>query len=144
MSLFDSEEGAPTEFSPLLYEADNFASAKTDKSVFDSSKDFLAMGGPIAVHSAMLSFYNTGVESANWFGRKSGLYEGNIAEASMEQDLQEADDSGNLLQYYKEHAEGLEAGGLILGSFAPGLTAVKALKLMQEAKLTGALGRATN
>jgi len=41
MSLFDSEEGAPTEFSPLLYEADNFASAKTDKSVFDSSKDFL-------------------------------------------------------------------------------------------------------
>src|SRR5882672_1105783 len=144
MSLFDSEEGAPTEFSPLLYEADNFASAKTDKSVFDSSKDFLAMGVPIAVHSAMLSFYNTGVESANWFGRKSGLYEGNIAEASMEQDLQEADDSGNLLQYYKEHAEGLEAGGLILGSFAPGLTAVKALKLMQEAKLTGALGRATN
>jgi len=26
------------------------------------SKDFLAMGVPIAVHSAMLSFYNTGVE----------------------------------------------------------------------------------
>jgi len=28
--------------------------------------------------------------------------------ASMEQDLQEADDSGNLLQYYKEHAEDLK------------------------------------
>lgn len=133
-----------SDFSPLAYEADNFGVAKEDKSIFDSGKDFLTMGVPIAVHSALLSFYNTGVESANWFGRKSGLFEGNFEEASMERDLQEADESGNLLAYYKQHEQGLEAGGLILGSFAPGMAAVKALKLMQEARLAGALGKATN
>lgn len=141
MTLFDS---GTQESSPLLYEADNFGIARENKSVFDSTVDFLEMGVPIAVHSALLSFYNTGVEAANWFGRKSGLYEGNLEERSMEKDLQEADESGNLLSYYKAHSEGLEAGGLILGSFAPGLGAVKALKLMQEARLAGALGKATN
>lgn len=140
-ALFDSETN---EVSPLAYEADNFGVAKEDKSVFDSASDVVTMGVPIAVHSALLSFYNTGVETANWFGRKSGLYEGNIEERSMEKDLQEADESGNLLQYYQQHAQGLEAGGLVLGSFAPGLAAVKALKLMQEARLAGALGKATN
>lgn len=124
MTLFDS---GTQESSPLLYEADNFGIARENKSVFDSTVDFLEMGVPIAVHSALLSFYNTGVEAANWFGRKSGLYEGNLEERSMEKDLQEADESGNLLSYYKAHSEGLEAGGLILGSFAPGLGAVKAL-----------------
>src|SRR6266850_8501409 len=98
MTLFDNET---QESSPLLYEADNFGIARENKSVFNSTVDFLEMGVPIAVHSALLSFYNTGADVANWFGRKSGLYEGDIQNMSMEKDLQEADESGNLLSYYK-------------------------------------------
>lgn len=145
MSLFDSTaQDSQDQVSPLAYEADNFGVASDSKSIFDSTKDFLAMGVPIAVHSAMLSFYNTGVEAANWFGNKTGLYEGNIEQESMEKDLQNADESGDLLSYYKQHEQGLETLGLIGGSFIPGGAAVKALKLMEEARLPGALARATN
>lgn len=111
--------------SDLHIAVDNHEVALTGRSLFDSVADFANKGVPLVGLSIYNSFVNTAVDVANWFG---GEFERNDPIIQ----LQDHDD--DLLSYYKEHDQGIEAAGLITGSFIPGVAAIKALQLAQRGK----------
>lgn len=111
--------------SDLHIAADNHEVALTGRSISDSISDIATKGVQLTALSIYNSFVNTGVDVINFFG-------GEAERNDPIEQLQGHDD--DLLQYYKEHAEGIEAAGLVLGSFIPGGAAVKALKLASVGK----------
>ncbi len=113
---------------------DNHEIGATDKSMFDSLSDIATKGTQLTGLSIYNSFVNTAVDIGNFFG---GEFERN----DPEKQLEGYDD--DLLKYYKDHAEGIEAAGLVVGSLIPGLTAVKALKLAQSGRFGQNIARAT-
>lgn len=113
---------------------DNHGVASGDKSMFDSVADVVTQGVQLTGLSVYNSFVNTAVDVANFFG---GEFERN----DPVKQLQEYDD--DLLKYYKEHSQGIEAAGLLVGSLLPGTIAIKALKLAQAGQMGENLARAT-
>lgn len=113
-------QGLPPEQSNLDVAADNHAVAATGKSIFSSAGDLITKGLPLTGLSIYNSFKNTAVELGNYLGAD---WDKNEVAKQLE------DRDGDLLQYYKDHEQGIEAAGLIAGSFIPGTVAVKGLKL---------------
>jgi hypothetical protein len=120
--------------SDLHIAADNHEIGATGRSMLDSASDVVTKGIPLTGLSVYNSFVNTGVDVANFFG---GSYERN----DPVKQLQGYDD--NLAQYYTEHADAIEAAGLIAGSLIPGTVAIKALKLAQTGRFGQNIARAT-
>jgi hypothetical protein len=113
------------EHTDLHIAADNHEVALSGRSMFDSVADFLNKGVPLTGLSIYNSFVNTAVDVGNFFG-------GDFERNNPIEQLQNYDD--DLLSYYKEHDEGIEAAGLVVGSFIPGLAAIKALQLASRGK----------
>lgn len=122
------------EATDLHLATDNHEIGVESKSIFDSASDVVTKGVPLTGLSVYNSFVNTGVDVANWFGA-------DIENNDPERQLAGYDD--DLLRYYTDHKDAIEAAGLITGSFIPGLTAVKALRLAQSGRFGQNIARAT-
>ena len=120
--------------SDLHIATDNHAVAATGKSIMDSVADVVTKGVPLTGLSIYNSFVNTGVDVANFFG--AGVQRNDPIEQ-----LRGYDD--DLLKYYEEKGDAIEAAGLIVGSFVPGTAAIKALRLAQSGKFGENIKRAT-
>lgn len=130
--MFDPNTG---EFSEGGFALDTHSALAGDTSIFDSLANVVTKGIPLTGLSIVNSFANTGIQVANFFG--AGLDQWSI---DKEMESQGWDDYAN---YYKDHQEGIEAAGLLVGGLIPGMAAVKALKLAQAGKMTSVLQRAT-
>lgn len=130
MGLYDDQS---QDTNALSYAFDNHAAAAGDPSIFDSLQNVITKGIPLTGLSVVNSFANTGIELANVFGA-------GIDKLSVEDEVGD----GDLLDYYNEHATGIETAGLIAGSLIPGMAAVKALKLAQLGKFSASVATATN
>lgn len=130
MPLFDKETG---EYNAGAFALDTHAAIAGDKSIFESMGDVITKGLPLTGLSAINSIANTAIDIGNFFG-------GDFERVSMEKEVGE----GDMLDYYKQHEQGVEAAGLLVGSLLPGTIAIKALKLAQAGAQTNALVRATN
>lgn len=105
-----------------------------NQSLFDGIGSFVSKGIPLTGMAIVNSFANTAIDVANFFSdNKRTRYTSDDW----------LDDDG-YKEYYKAHAQGIEAAGLIAGSFIPGGAAIKALKLAQAGKLSAPLQRATS
>jgi hypothetical protein len=114
--------------------ADNYNLSAGNPTLFNSVSDFVTKGIPLTGIAIVRSFANTGRELGAWVS-------GNDYKESKAEDwIKEIDSGGNMLKYYKEHEMGIESAAVILGSFAPGLLAAKAVKLATSAKSLGAFG----
>lgn len=130
MGMFDDQS---QDTNALAYAFDNHAAAAGDPSIFDSLQNVITKGVPLTGLSVVNSFANTAISVANVFGA-------DIQKLSVEDEIGD----GDLLNYYNEHSQGIEAAGLIAGSLIPGMAAVKALKLAQAGKFSASIARATN
>lgn len=133
MPLFDEKTG---EYNPGAFAVDTHSAYAEQSSIFEDVGNVFAKGLPLVGLSIVNSFANTGIQLANFFGAE-------IEPLKAEQQLR---DLGwdSYAGYYERHAQGIEAGGLIVGSLIPGLAAVKAVKMAQAGKMTEPLSRATN
>lgn len=122
---FDTLVEAPAH----LVAADNHNIAADQPSMLESASSyvqasFIAGGN---------SLYNTALEIGNVFGADN--------EESKTRDVIEAYDS-DLVKYYDDHQDAVEAGGFVLGSILPGMAGVKAFNYGQKAlKLAATEGR---
>lgn len=130
MGMVDEATG---EYNNNAFALDTISAVNKDKSIFESAGDVITKGIPLTGISIINSFANTAVDIGNFFG-------GDYQRLSVQDYVGE----GEYNDYYKEHAQGIEAAGLIAGSFIPGTIAIKALKLAQLGKMGGAMSRATN
>ena len=106
----------------------NTADATLQQSFFDKTGQFLTHGLADSAVSAFASFYNTGVALGNVFGLDA-----------QKLDTQEAINNtlgSDYANYYSQHKDLVDATGLALGSFLPGLGAIK----LGRAVAMGALG----
>lgn len=134
MPVSDSQTG---ELSNLVYGADTTALQAGDQgSIFDGVYNFVTKAIPLTGVAVFNSFANSGITVANWLGA-------DIEELSVDKQM-ESLGWQEYADYYNEHSQGIEAAGFLVGSLAPGLGAIKALKLAQAAKFGPALQRATN
>lgn len=133
MALVDPNEGT---VSSAAYGFDTHAALGGDPSLFDSVSNVITKGIPLTGLSIVNSFANTGIEVANLFGA-------NVEKVTADNELSSAglEDYKN---YYDTHQQGIEAAGLLAGSFIPGMAAIKVLKLAQAGKMTSIMARATN
>ena len=136
MSLFDlfSDAGSG-EASDFAYSLDTHAALSKEPSLFESASNVITKGIPLTGLAIVNSFANTGIEVANFFG--AGIQKWSVG-AEL-QDIGAADYE----DYYKAHEQGIEGAAFALGSFIPGMTAIKALKLAQAGKVGGIIQRAT-
>lgn len=123
---------ADFEPSALDYALDNHAVASSGSSMFDTASDLVTKAAPLVARSIYLSFKNMPADVGNWFGGENRL-------ETMDDMLQGRDD--NLSDYYKEHAQGVEIAGLIVGSFVPGGIAVKGLKAVEMLNAAAKAGK---
>lgn len=130
MGMFDATTG---EYNAGAFALDTHAAVAGDKSIFESAGDTITKGIPLTGLSIINSFANTAIDVGNFFG-------GDFERFSIEKEVGD----GSLQDYYKEHEQGVEAAGLLVGSLIPGTIALKAYKLAQAGKMTSVLARATN
>lgn len=121
------------EVDDLAYAADNHEVASTNTSFLDGAIDAVTKGGPLTALSIVNSFANTAIDVANFFGASMERYDPEIQLA----------DNSDLLEYYKDHKLGIETAGLAIGSFVPGMIAVKAYKLAAYGRAGANIARAT-
>lgn len=132
MSFYDSLTG---NYSDVATALDTHSLAADNTSIFDSAANIVTKGVPLTALSIINSFANTGVKVANFFGADITPFD----TESQARDIFGEDTA----DYYKEHSGAIELAGLAIGSFIPGMAALKALKLAQATGETGALlGRA--
>lgn len=136
MSLFDDSADGYGNVANNSYALDSSAALANQPSVFDSIGNVVAKFVPLTGLAVANSFYNTGVNFLNYFGA-------DIPEAKAQDQLDSLGWS-DYSSYYTAHAQGIEAAGLIGGSFIPGLAAVKAIRVMQAGKFGSLASRATN
>lgn len=122
------------ETSDLHIATDNHEVGGTGRSITDDVGDIITKGIPLTGLSVYNSFVNTGVDVANFFGA-------DIERNDPVKQLEAYDD--DLAQYYKQHADAIEAAGLIAGSIIPGTLAVKALRMAQTGRFGVNIARAT-
>jgi hypothetical protein len=115
---------------PLISAIDNHNVANGDGSWFDAKldsttglvedvADAVTKGSVGVVVAGVNSILNSGIAVANFVGA-------DIEQISTYETLKSLDD--DLGQYYRKHEEGIEIGGLLAGSFIPGLAGVKAIQ----------------
>lgn len=109
------------ELSSVSYGVDNNALEAGDKSIFDNIGDVVTKGIPLTGLSIVNSFANTGIEVANLFEASSN---DKIDKWSVPAELGD----GDYTNYYKQHAEGIEGAGLLIGSLIPGMAEVRGLQ----------------
>ena len=114
-------------FSNAIQAANLDATQQGYKSFSDTSVDFLQKGVPLTGAAIVNSFINTGVEVGNFFGA-------DMQKVSIEDEF--APDS-DTVDYYQRHAGLIEGAAYAIGSLAPGLGAIKLLKLAQAGEIGG-------
>lgn len=129
MSLIDNAGNV----SNVTYAMDVAEAKVGNPSIFDNIGDVVTKGIPLTGASIVNSFANTAIDIANVFGADKQRIS-----------MSDYGFSPETLQYYEDHAQGVEAAGLIVGSLIPGTIAVKALKLAQAGKAGASVQRATN
>lgn len=124
--------------SQMFRALDTHEIAGGNPSMEDSFADYATTGVYSAVVSAGVGLYNTGAALGEVLGM---VEEGNqLDEGETVNSLLGADAAA----FYGRHKAGIDAGGLAIGSLAPGLLAVKGLRMLQIAgKVTPALEGAT-
>lgn len=98
---------------------DNHNIGNGDPSWFEDAGKAVAYGGTGAVIAGVNSFLNSGIAVANFVGA-------DIEPINTYGVLKSLDD--DLGKYYKEHEQGVETAGFIVGSFIPGMAGVKAIQ----------------
>ena len=111
MAFYDPVSGL---FSEAARGADVYGAAAGEPGLLDSAANFVTKGLPLTGVAILNSFANTAVDIGNFFG-------GNYERMAVEDYISDTE----TLDYYKSHNQGIEAAGLILGSFIPGGLAVK-------------------
>jgi hypothetical protein len=140
MGMFDSSDDsssdpyASSHLSDMAHGLDNFGIANDDPSILSSIGNLVTKGVPLTGLSIVNSFANTAIDVANWATGSS------TERLSVENEL----GPGAYNDYYNAHEQGIEFAGLAIGSLAPGLGAIKALKALRLGLPTNALVRATN
>jgi hypothetical protein len=104
-----------------------------DRSWTDRIWDIPTKFAPLTVAAAANSFYNTGVEVANFFG----------ADASKATIENEFGADSDYTQYYNQNIGAVEAAGLLAGSLIPGTLGIKALKLAQAGRFGSTISAVT-
>lgn len=120
---------------PVWLTGDNYEVSAGKPSIFSQVSDAVTMGVPLTAISVARSFANTAKMIGSWVSGDE------YKESKAEDWIKEVDSSGDMLKYYKEHSMGVEAAGLVAGSFIPGTLAAKAVKGAAGLKATGAFGR---
>lgn len=133
MSLSDTDFSGSLSVNDAAYGLDQHAAVSETPGVFESLQNVVTKGIPLTGLSVVNSFANTAIDVGNWFSDQP------TERLSVENEVGD----GELLDYYKQHEQGIEAAGLAAGSIIPGTIAVKALKLAQAGRATLALQRAT-
>lgn len=109
------------------------ATSQGSKSLTDTVSDLVTKAAPLTGAAIMNSFYNTAVEVGNFAG--ADAHKASIAD--------EFGPDSDTTAYYQQHAGPIEATALAVGSLAPGLGAVKALKLAQAGEFGSSFQYAT-
>ena len=133
MSLFDPTTG---DYSEGAFGLDSHAALADQPSIFESLGNIATKAVPLIGLSIVNSFANTGIQVANMFGA-------DVEQLSVDKEMQSLG-LDSYASYYKAHEQGIEAAGLAIGSFLPGMMAIKALKLAQAGKMSGIMQRATS
>jgi X-X-X-Leu-X-X-Gly heptad repeat protein len=103
-----------------------YADKKDEEPLYKSAGKWVAMGLPLATASALTGLYNTIPLIGNQFSPNTYEY---LRTISLAEGMDRVGDFGtSMADYYKEHATGIELGGAVLGSIAPGVLAVKGLQ----------------
>lgn len=136
-----------SDFSSVLLAADNHNIGNVQLSWLDPDSWRLKFGNAgkmmaTSVLSGVDSFYNTGIQVANWFGA-------NAQQRDTEQWITSIDSDLGL--YYTDNKDAADIAGFVLGAFVPGLGGIKlfnagqrALKIAaNEGKLGSNLSKAT-
>lgn len=120
MGLVDKTNG---EVSPVGYSLDSEGAITGDNSLLDriggaakDTADFATKGIPLTAMSIVNSFANTPIALYNLFGGHAGYFDENSWDGVF---------SGDTLDYYREHKQGIETAGLVIGSLLPGAAAFK-------------------
>lgn len=132
MTLFDNGNG---EISDAAFGLDTTAALNNEPSLMESVGNVVTKGIPLTALSIVNSFANTAIELQNWLGL-------DIPKFGTEAELN-AIGATDYLDYYNKHQQGIEAAGLVVGSFIPGMAGIKALKLAQAGKMGAVMARAT-
>lgn len=114
----------------VVLAADNHNIAAGSLSFLSDTKNFLVG----AVVSGAHSFYNTGIDVGNWVAGDD-----RFERADTYDTLQRMD--SNLGAYYEEHKEGVDLGGMVLGSIIPGMAVTKAVNYGSRALMAANAGR---
>lgn len=115
------KQGTYGSYQPNSYDlgVDNTAmAAGSGGSIWEDFGNLATKGVPLMAKSIVLSFMNMPADIGNWFGGENHI-------TKMSEFL--GDDNEEQQQYYKEHSTGIDVGGLIAGSFIPGLGVTKIL-----------------
>jgi hypothetical protein len=138
MGLFDSGDtpDVPAGISNVAYAASVSSTLADQPSLLEGVGNAVSKYVPLAFGSMLNNYYNDAVAVGNFFG--ADLPSSNYREFLHNQGWED------LENFYTQHQQGVEAGGLIAGAFIPGLAAVKAVKVMQAGKLGITASRATN
>jgi len=137
--MADTLENVPD--NSLLYAVDNHNVANGDKSWFekkiDATGELVSDVGEAATYglvgagvAGVMSIVNTAAAAGSFLGLET--------EQTKTYDVLKGLDD-NLASYYQEHSEGVEIGGFLLGSIAPGMAGIKAL----QAAKAGVMGSNT-
>lgn len=132
MPMLDPVTGQP---SNAAYGLDTHEAAAGNQSLFDGIGNFISKGVPLTGMSIINSFANTAIDVANFFDSDNKRSRYGAEDWLDDQEYKD---------YYKAHTQGIEAAGLLVGSFIPGGAAIKGLKLAQAGKLSLPLQRATS
>lgn len=135
MGMYDALTGTYSDFS---YGLDVHAAQADQPSIFESAANLVTKGIPLTGLSILNSFANTAIDVGNFFGLEN-------QRLSIEDQV-----SGDMLDYYSSHKQGIEGAGLVIGSLLPGglavkgaNAAVKAAWLAKSGYTTETLSRAT-
>lgn len=128
MALFDQETQT---YNDASFGIDAHAATADEPSIFESSANVVTKGLPLTALAIANSFLNTGVDINNFFG-------GDLEKFKVEDEVDQ-----EYADYYKAHESGIEAAGLLVGSFIPGTLAIKATKLLAFGKTSRLLAEAT-
>jgi hypothetical protein len=120
---------------PVYLAGDNYELTSSKPSIFTQAYDVATKGTVLTGISIARSFVNTAKMLGSW------VTSTDYQESSAEDWIKQIDSSGDMYKFYKDHELGVEAAGLISGSFIPGMLAAKAVKLASGVKATGAFGK---
>jgi hypothetical protein len=139
MSFVDATTG---EYSDASFGLDSQAALNNESSIFDTVSGVITKAIPLTALAVVNSFANTGIDLANWAMGTSATGDGfQRWEPDKQMQAIGADDYAD---YYKAHQEGIEGAGFLVGSLIPGLSGVKAFKMLQLGRPGAMLTRATN